>query len=63
MKTLLALVLLVLVVAIAYAQTEFQVVCQNGLCTMRETDLERLQEIINALVNRIQELQGKSGCS
>ena len=56
-------VCLLLVVAAVYGQTEFQVRCENGYCTMREVDLDRLQQIINAMVNRIQELQAKTGCT
>ncbi len=63
MKMLLALLIVVLIVASAYAQTEFMVSCQDGFCIMRESDLERLQQIINALVNRIEELKDKTGCS
>ena len=63
MSMLLALVLFVLVVAVAYAQTEFAVMCQNGYCTMREADLVKLQSIINALVDRLEQLQARGGCS
>jgi hypothetical protein len=59
---LLALFALLAFVGFAFAQTEFQVVCSEGICQMRESDLEKLQAIINALVERIYELQGKSGC-
>ena len=60
---LLALFALLAFVGFAFAQTEFQVVCSEGICQMRESDLEKLQAIINALVERIYELQGKSGCT
>ena len=56
-------VCLLLVVAAVYGQSEFQVVCQNGICQMREVDLDRLQQIINAMVNKIQELQAKTNCT
>lgn len=49
--------------SVAIAQTEFQVRCENGYCIMRESDLVRLQSVINALVNRIHELQERGGCS
>ena len=57
------LVVFALCVAVAYAQTEFAVQCENGLCVLRESDLMKLQQIINALVDRIQELQDKGGCT
>ena len=62
LRILALLVLFFVVVAVVYAQTEFQVACQNGICQMRESDLIKLQQIINALVDRIQELQAKDGC-
>lgn len=56
-------VLLLLIAVTVYAQTEFPVACEKGICHMREADLEKLQQIINALVNKIVELQGKTGCT
>lgn len=53
----------VFVVAAAYAQTEFMVRCQDGYCIMREADLMQLQKIVNALVERINELQERGSCS
>ena len=63
MKMLLALVLFVLLMAVAYAQTEFHVSCANGICQIREADLMRVQAIINALVERLEQLQARGGCS
>lgn len=63
MKMLLALVLFVLVVAVAYAQTEFMVQCDKGICLIKESDLMKLQNVINALVDRVEQLQARSGCS
>ena len=57
------LVLIVLMSAVAFAQTEFMVSCQGGVCQMRESDLMKLQAIINALVGRVEELQAKGGCT
>ena len=54
---------LFLVVAVVYAQSEFPVACSNGYCTMREADLDRLQQIINAMVDKINELQAKTNCT
>jgi hypothetical protein len=59
---ILVLLVLLAVVGLALGQTEFIVACQNGICQMKESDLEKLQLIINALVEKIHELQGKSGC-
>ena len=67
MNALLWLVAASLVLAIlfqampALSQTEFLVACENGVCHIREADLLRLQSVINALVERITELQGKCG--
>ena len=55
--------LLFFVIVAAYGQTQFPVACRDGYCTMREADLERLQAIINAMVERIQDLQAKTGCT
>ena len=63
MKMLLALVVFVLIVAIAYAQTEFHVACANGVCQIKESDLMRLQAIINSLVDRLEQLQARGGCT
>ena len=62
-RILALLVLLFIVAAVAYGQTQFPVACRDGYCTMREADLERLQAIINAMVERIQELQAKTNCT
>ena len=63
MKMLIALALFVLVVSAAYAQTEFMVACQGGVCQIKESDLVKLQSIINALIGRVEELQARGGCS
>lgn len=63
MKMLLALVAFVLIVAVAYAQTEFMVACQNGICQIKESDLMKLQGVINALVDRLEQLQARGGCT
>jgi hypothetical protein len=60
---ILVLLVLLAVVGLALGQTEFVVACKDGICQMKESDLEKLQYIINALVERIQDLQGKSGCT
>jgi len=62
-RILALLALLFIVAAVAYGQTQFPVACRDGYCTMREADLERLQAIINAMVDRIQELQAKTNCT
>lgn len=72
MKTLLALLAAVLVTAIFFGpgrsladhdgQVEFTVRCEGGVCQIREADLVRIQQIVNALVQRVEELQAKSGC-
>lgn len=62
-RVLALLVLFLILVGVVYAQSEFQVTCENGICRMREADLDRLQEIITAMVNRIQELQAKTNCT
>lgn len=53
----------VFLVAAAFAQTEFMVRCQDGYCIMREADLVKLQQVINALVERIHQLQDRGSCS
>ena len=63
MKMLLALVAFVLIVAVAYAQTEFMVACQNGICQIKESDLMKLQGVINALVDLLEQLQERGGCT
>jgi hypothetical protein len=60
---LLALFALLAFVGFAFAQTEFQVVCSEGICQMRESDLEKLQAIINAMYEKILELQAKGACT
>lgn len=62
-RVIIFVLLFILVVLVAYGQTQFQVACKDGWCAMRETDLERLQAIINAMVERIQELQAKTNCT
>jgi len=66
-KVIPLLLLVVLLLAIlsspSYPQTEFRVQCDRGLCVIREQDLVRIQQIIEALVARIEELQARSGCS
>ena len=47
----------------AYAQTEFMVACQNGICQIKESDLVKLQQIINALVDKLEQLQARGGCT
>jgi len=56
-------VVLIVAISYVYAQEEFAVVCRDGFCTMKESDLDRLQSIINAMVDRILELQAKTGCT
>jgi len=69
MKILLAIVAAALILAIlfqarpAFPQTEFIVSCEGGVCQIREADLEKLQYLIDTLVNRILDLQAKTGCS
>ena len=63
MKMLLAILLIVLVVAVTHAQTSFPLTCQEGLCVIRESDVEKLQKLIDFMARRIQELQDRSGCS
>lgn len=55
--------LFLIVFVLAYGQTEIQVGCKDGICYMKESDLDKLQQIVNALINKIQELEGKSGCT
>ncbi len=68
MKPLLVIVCAALACAIlwqarpAFPQGQFRLQCENGVCTISEADVDRLQLLINALVNRILELQDKTGC-
>lgn len=55
--------LLFLVVVAVYAQTEFQVTCENGWCKMKEADMDKLQTIIEMMANKIMELKATTGCS
>lgn len=56
------LLLAVFLCAVAYAQTEFVVACKDGICQMRESDLDKLQKIIDAMYARLVELQ-KGTCT
>jgi hypothetical protein len=56
-------ILLLFLAGIAWGQTEFAVQCKDGICSMKESDLDKLQFIINALVEKITELKGKTGCT
>lgn len=60
---LLALFALLAFVGFAFAQTEFQMMCSEVLCTMKESDVEKLQAIINWMANKIVELQDKGACT
>ena len=65
MKTLLVICLLMLVLSIAYAQTQTlaNFACVNGTCTVSEAEVERLIRVVEWMGNRILELQSKTGCT
>ncbi len=61
---------LVLFVLTATAQTQFSMACDKGYCVISESDVDRLQSAINALIVRLQDLieenaslKERSGCS
>ena len=61
MKTLLVICLLMLVLSIAYAQTQTlaNFACVNGTCTVSEADIR----VVEWMGNKILELQSKTGCT
>lgn len=69
MKILLALVTAALILVVlfhavpALSQTEFVVACEGGVCRILESDLVKLQSIINALVEQLEQLRAKGGCA
>ena len=65
MKILLALCLLMLVLSIAYAQTQplANFACKDGWCYAKEEEVKRLILIIEWMDNKIEELQLRTGCT
>ena len=65
MKILLALCLLMLVLSIAYAQTQplANFACKDGWCYAKEEEVKRLIRIIEWMDSKIEELQSKTGCT
>jgi len=63
MLRLITFAALLVAAALLYAQSEVSIHCQDGWCIMKEADVDRIQAVINALVERIEELKGKSGCT
>ena len=70
MKVAIVIVLLLFWAMASQAQTQFQMACDQGYCVMRESDVDRLQATINAIVKRMEELieenrslKERTGCS
>lgn len=54
---------LLVAAALPYAQESVMVKCENGYCIIKESDLDHVQQVIYALLEKIEELKGKTGCS